>query len=64
MKMEKDRFTINLDVKHFTPEELGVKVSGDYIEVHAKHEDRQVKLQAKKYNRQPKAIKMNISKYE
>lgn len=42
MKMEKDRFTINLDVKHFVPEELAVKVSGDYIEVHAKHEDRQV----------------------
>ena len=42
MKMEKDRFTINLDVKHFVPEELAVKIVGDYIEVHAKHEDRQV----------------------
>ncbi|KAK2816547.1 hypothetical protein Q7C36_022818 [Tachysurus vachellii] len=41
MKMEKDRFTISLDVKHFSPEELAVKVCGDYIEVHAKHEDRQ-----------------------
>ncbi|XP_072549748.1 crystallin, alpha B, b [Salminus brasiliensis] len=41
MKMEKDHFTINLDVKHFAPEELAVKVNGDYIEVHAKHEDRQ-----------------------
>ncbi|XP_062844673.1 crystallin, alpha B, b [Trichomycterus rosablanca] len=41
MKMEKDKFTINLDVKHFTPEELKVKISGDYIKVHAKHEDRQ-----------------------
>ncbi|XP_027034420.1 crystallin, alpha B, b [Tachysurus fulvidraco] len=41
MKMEKDRFTISLDVKHFSPEELVVKVCGDYIEVHAKHEDRQ-----------------------
>ncbi|KAL6463388.1 hypothetical protein MHYP_G00277790 [Metynnis hypsauchen] len=41
MKMEKDRFTINLDVKHFAPEELAVKIVGDYIEVHAKHEDRQ-----------------------
>lgn len=41
MKMEKDRFTINLDVKHFAPEELAVKVNGGYIEVHAKHEDRQ-----------------------
>lgn len=44
MKMEKDRFTINLDVKHFAPEELAVKISGDYIEVHAKHEDHQVNL--------------------
>ncbi|TSL34528.1 Alpha-crystallin B chain [Bagarius yarrelli] len=41
MKVEKDRFTINLDVKHFSPEELAVKVRGDYIEIHAKHEDRQ-----------------------
>ncbi|MCI4394607.1 hypothetical protein PGIGA_G00170630 [Pangasianodon gigas] len=41
MKMEKDRFTINLDIKHFAPEELAVKICGDYIEVHAKHEDRQ-----------------------
>ncbi|KAI7812907.1 crystallin, alpha B, b [Triplophysa rosa] len=41
MKMEKDRFSVNLDVKHFTPEELSVKITGDYIEIHAKHEDRQ-----------------------
>lgn len=47
MKMEKDRFTINLDVKHFVPEELAVKISGDYIEIHAKHEDRQVNLHTK-----------------
>lgn len=47
MKMEKDCFTINLDVKHFSPEELTVKVCGDYIEVHAKHEDRQVNLYTK-----------------
>lgn len=41
MKMEKDRFLINLDVKHFTPEELSVKINGDFIEIRAKHEDRQ-----------------------
>ncbi|XP_030648732.1 crystallin, alpha B, b [Chanos chanos] len=41
MRMEKDRFAINLDVKHFSPEELSVKISGDYIEIHAKHEERQ-----------------------
>lgn len=42
MKMEKDRFSLNLDVKHFKPEELSVKINGDFIEIHAKHEDRQV----------------------
>ncbi|XP_012677437.1 crystallin, alpha B, b [Clupea harengus] len=41
MRMEKDRFTISLDVKHFAPEELSVKINGDYIEVFAKHEERQ-----------------------
>lgn len=41
MKMEKDRFSLNLDVKHFKPEELSVKINGDFIEIHAKHEDRQ-----------------------
>ncbi|XP_048045973.1 crystallin, alpha B, b isoform X1 [Megalobrama amblycephala] len=41
MKMEKDRFSLNLDVKHFAPEELSVKINGDFIEIHAKHEDRQ-----------------------
>ncbi|XP_056314556.1 crystallin, alpha B, b [Danio aesculapii] len=41
VKMEKDQFSLNLDVKHFAPEELSVKIIGDFIEVHAKHEDRQ-----------------------
>ncbi|XP_028648685.1 crystallin, alpha B, a [Erpetoichthys calabaricus] len=41
MRLEKDRFTVNLDVKHFSPEELKVHVNGDYIEIHGKHEDRQ-----------------------
>ncbi|KAL2095112.1 hypothetical protein ACEWY4_009831 [Coilia grayii] len=41
MRMEKDRFTISLDVKHFSPEELSVKINGDFIEIHAKHEERQ-----------------------
>lgn len=42
MRLEKDKFSINLDVKHFSPEELKVKVSGDFIEIHGKHEERQV----------------------
>ncbi|XP_014419540.1 alpha-crystallin B chain isoform X2 [Camelus dromedarius] len=41
MRLEKDRFSVNLDVKHFSPEELKVKVLGDVIEVHGKHEERQ-----------------------
>uniref|UniRef100_A0A6J0VBQ9 Heat shock protein beta-6 n=1 Tax=Pogona vitticeps TaxID=103695 RepID=A0A6J0VBQ9_9SAUR len=40
VKMDKDKFSVMLDVKHFSPEELNVKVVGDYIEVHAKHEER------------------------
>ncbi|KAG8134481.1 putative Alpha-crystallin B chain-like protein [Naja naja] len=37
MKLDKDKFSVLLDVKHFSPEEIYVKVVGDYIEVHAKH---------------------------
>ncbi|XP_051535323.1 crystallin, alpha B, a [Myxocyprinus asiaticus] len=41
VRSERDRFVINLDVKHFTPEELTVKVNDDYIEIHGKHDERQ-----------------------
>ncbi|XP_075046854.1 heat shock protein beta-6 [Mixophyes fleayi] len=41
VKLDKDQFSVLLDVKHFSPEELTVKVIGDYVEVHAKHEERQ-----------------------
>uniref|UniRef100_A0A8B9F3P2 Alpha-crystallin B chain n=1 Tax=Amazona collaria TaxID=241587 RepID=A0A8B9F3P2_9PSIT len=41
MRLEKDKFSVNLDVKHFSPEELKVKVQGDMIEIHGKHEERQ-----------------------
>ncbi|XP_062996194.1 heat shock protein beta-6 [Elgaria multicarinata webbii] len=40
VKIDKDKFSVLLDVKHFSPEELNVKVVGDHIEVHAKHEER------------------------
>ncbi|XP_072011252.1 heat shock protein beta-6 [Engystomops pustulosus] len=40
VKLDKDQFSVLLDVKHFAPEELTVKVVGDYVEVHAKHEER------------------------
>ncbi|XP_053546140.1 heat shock protein beta-6 [Bombina bombina] len=41
VKLDKDQFSVLLDVKHFSPEELTVKVLGDYVEVHARHEERQ-----------------------
>ncbi|XP_036393957.1 heat shock protein beta-6 [Megalops cyprinoides] len=33
-------FTVHVDVKHFSPDELLVKVAGDFVEVHGKHEQR------------------------
>ncbi|XP_054854084.1 alpha-crystallin B chain [Eublepharis macularius] len=41
MRLDKDRFSVNIDVKHFSPEELKVKVLGEVIEIHGKHEERQ-----------------------
>ncbi|KAG8433661.1 hypothetical protein GDO86_012129 [Hymenochirus boettgeri] len=41
VKLDKDQFSVLLDVKHFSPEEMNVKVVGDSVEVHAKHEERQ-----------------------
>ncbi|XP_068601006.1 alpha-crystallin B chain-like [Brachionichthys hirsutus] len=41
MRIEKDRFVIYLDVKHFSPDELSVSVGGEFITIHARHEDRQ-----------------------
>ncbi|XP_043936363.1 heat shock protein beta-6 isoform X1 [Protopterus annectens] len=38
-KLDKDKFSVHLDVKHFAPEELTVKVVNDFVEVHAKHEE-------------------------
>lgn len=33
---------VYLDTKHFSPEELNVKVVDDYVEIHGKHAERQV----------------------
>ncbi|XP_069750977.1 crystallin, alpha B, b [Narcine bancroftii] len=41
LKLDKDKFAIHLDVKHFTPEEIRVKIQGDFIEIQAQHEERQ-----------------------
>lgn len=36
------RFTVQVDVKHFNPEELMVKVTGDFVEVQGKHKEKKV----------------------
>ncbi|KAM3602188.1 uncharacterized protein V6R79_025927 [Siganus canaliculatus] len=41
MRIEKDRYVIYLDVKHFSPDELSVSVGEEFITIHARHEDRQ-----------------------
>ncbi|XP_067910075.1 crystallin, alpha B, b isoform X1 [Heterodontus francisci] len=41
LRLDKDKFTIHLDVKHFTPEEIRVKILGDFVEIQAQHEERQ-----------------------
>lgn len=32
-----------LDVKHFSPEDLSVKIIDDFVEIHGKHSERQVR---------------------
>lgn len=39
---DQNGFTVQVDVKHFSPEELLVKVVGDYVVVEGKHEQRKV----------------------
>uniref|UniRef100_A0A7N4PR38 Heat shock protein family B (small) member 6 n=1 Tax=Sarcophilus harrisii TaxID=9305 RepID=A0A7N4PR38_SARHA len=40
--LAKGEFSVLLDVKHFSPEEINVKVVGEHVEVHARHEERPV----------------------
>lgn len=35
-----DDFTVSLDVQHFTPEEINVKVVDNFLEIEARHEER------------------------
>lgn len=44
VRSDKDKFTVYLDVKHFSPDELSVKVTDDYLEIQGKHGERQVML--------------------
>lgn len=39
-------FTVKVDVKDFNPEDLLVKVIGDFVEVQGKHEEKKVGLPA------------------
>ncbi|XP_023945793.2 alpha-crystallin A chain-like [Bicyclus anynana] len=41
IKADKDKFQINLDVQHFAPEEVSVKVSDNYVVIEGKHEEKQ-----------------------
>ncbi|KAI7800843.1 crystallin, alpha B, a [Triplophysa rosa] len=41
VRMDRDHLVVNLDVKHFSPEELTVKVNDDYVEIRGKHDERQ-----------------------
>ncbi|XP_072945957.1 protein lethal(2)essential for life-like [Epargyreus clarus] len=40
IKTDKDKFQVNLDVQHFSPEEISVKTSDGYVVVEGKHEER------------------------
>lgn len=42
MSTDPGHFSVLLDVKHFSPEEISVKVVGEHVEVHARHEERPV----------------------
>ncbi|KAM9021101.1 alpha-crystallin A chain [Guaruba guarouba] len=41
VRSDRDKFTIMLDVKHFSPEDLSVKITDDFVEIHGKHSERQ-----------------------
>ncbi|XP_069801361.1 alpha-crystallin A chain [Dendropsophus ebraccatus] len=41
VRSDRERFIINLDVKHFSPEDLTVKILDDFVEIHGKHNERQ-----------------------
>lgn len=38
---DKEKFQVRLDVKNFAPEEIKVKTVGNYIQVEAKHEEKE-----------------------
>ncbi|XP_075987177.1 protein lethal(2)essential for life-like [Anticarsia gemmatalis] len=40
IKTDKDKFQVNLDVQHFSPEEISVKTVDGYVVVEGKHEEK------------------------
>lgn len=44
VRSDRDKFTVYLDAKHFSPDELSVKITDDYVEIQGKHGERQVVL--------------------
>lgn len=38
---DKNQFAVNVDVRHFKPEEITVRTAGDYVTIEGKHEDRE-----------------------
>lgn len=40
IKADKEKFQVNLDVQHFAPEEISVKVCDKFVVVEGKHEER------------------------
>ncbi|XP_018605477.1 alpha-crystallin A chain-like [Scleropages formosus] len=41
VRSDREKFMVYLDVKHFSPDELNVKVMDDYVEIQGKHGERQ-----------------------
>lgn len=41
VKADKDKWQINVDVQHFAPDEITVKITDGYIVVEGKHEEKQ-----------------------
>lgn len=44
VRSDRDKFIVYLDVKHFAPDDLSVKITEDYVEIKGKHGERQVEL--------------------
>lgn len=40
IKLDKDKFQLSLDVQHFAPEDISVKIADGYIVIEGKHEEK------------------------